>query len=101
MKIILMERVEKLGQIGDEVTVKDGYARNFLLPQQKAIRASKANRQRFESGRVQLETQNLERRGEAGTRALRTARDDTRIAGVQACPPPTSERRPARRSPAV
>ncbi len=73
MKIILMERVEKLGQIGDEVTVKDGYARNFLLPQRKAMRASKANRQRFESERVQLETQNLVRRGEARQAAEKMA----------------------------
>ncbi len=73
MKIILMERMEKLGQIGDEVTVKDGYARNFLLPQRKAIRASKANRQRFDTERVQLETQNLERRGEASRAAEKMA----------------------------
>ena len=73
MKIILMERVEKLGQIGDEVTVKDGYARNFLLPKQKAIRASKANRQRFETERTQLQTQNLERRAEASQAAEKMA----------------------------
>ncbi len=73
MKIILMERVEKLGQIGDEVTVKDGYARNFLLPKQKAIQATKANRQRFESGRVQLETQNLELQNEAAKTAEKMA----------------------------
>ena len=65
MKVILMEQVEKLGQMGDVVTVKDGYARNFLLPQQKAIRATKANSNRFETERGQLETQNLERRDEA------------------------------------
>ncbi len=65
MKVILMERVEKLGQMGDVVTVKDGYARNFLLPQQKAMRATKTNSKRFEIERGQLETQNLERRDEA------------------------------------
>ena len=65
MKIILVERVEKLGQIGDEVNVKDGYARNFLLPKKMAKRATKSNRLRFETERGQLETQNLERREEA------------------------------------
>ena len=65
MQVILMERIEKLGQMGDVVTVKPGYARNFLLPQGKARRATKANLDRFEQQRVQLETENLERRGEA------------------------------------
>ncbi len=65
MQVILMERIEKLGQMGDVVTVKPGYARNFLLPQGKARRATKANLDRFEQQRVQLETENLERRDEA------------------------------------
>jgi large subunit ribosomal protein L9 len=62
MKVILLERVGKHGHIGDEVTVKDGYARNFLLPQQKALRATEANRARFEKERVNIEKRNQERR---------------------------------------
>jgi len=65
MQVILLERVEKLGQMGDEVKVKDGFARNFLLPQKKALRANKTNREYFQSQKVQLETRNLERRSEA------------------------------------
>jgi large subunit ribosomal protein L9 len=65
MDIILLERVEKLGQMGDVVKVKDGFARNFLLPQKKALRATKANKERFDQQRAQLEAQNLKRRGEA------------------------------------
>jgi large subunit ribosomal protein L9 len=65
MQIILLERIEKLGTIGDVVTVKDGYARNFLLPQKKALRANDANRQVFEANRERLEKENAERRGEA------------------------------------
>lgn len=65
MEIILLERVEKLGQMGDVVTVKDGYARNFLLPQKKALRANKINRARFEDQRVQLQANNLEHQKEA------------------------------------
>lgn len=65
MEIILLERIGKLGQMGDVVTVKDGYARNFLLPQGKALRANKANREHFESQRVQLEAKNLEQKQEA------------------------------------
>ena len=65
MQIILLERVEKLGGIGDVVTVKDGYARNFLLPQKKALRANDANRQVFEANRERLEKENAERRSEA------------------------------------
>lgn len=65
MEVVLLERVEKLGQMGDVVRVKDGYARNFLLPQRKALRATKVNLERFESDRVQLEAVNLERRQEA------------------------------------
>ena len=65
MQVILLERVEKLGQMGDEVRVKDGFARNFLLPQKKALRANKTNREYFQSQKVQLETRNLERKSEA------------------------------------
>jgi large subunit ribosomal protein L9 len=67
MEVILLERVGKLGQMGDSVRVKDGYARNFLLPGGKALRATEANKTRFESQRAQLETRNLESRGEAAT----------------------------------
>ncbi|MGF1609361.1 MAG: 50S ribosomal protein L9 [Kiloniellales bacterium] len=65
MEVILMERIEKLGQMGDVVRVKPGFARNYLLPQRKALRATKENLAFFESQRTQLEAQNLERRGEA------------------------------------
>ncbi len=62
MEIILLERVEKLGAIGDVVTVKDGYARNFLLPNKKALRANEANRKVFEANRSKIEADNAERR---------------------------------------
>ncbi len=62
MKVILLERVGKSGHIGDEVTVKDGFARNFLLPQHKALRATEANRKRFESERATIEKRNADRR---------------------------------------
>ena len=65
MDIILLERVAKLGQMGEVVSVKDGYARNFLLPQGKAMRASAANIARFESQKAQLEVRNLETKKEA------------------------------------
>lgn len=65
MEIILLERVEKLGSIGDVVTVKDGYARNFLLPNKKALRANEANRKVFEANRSKIEADNAARRGEA------------------------------------
>lgn len=65
MDVILMERIEKLGQMGDVVSVKPGYARNFLLPQKKALRATKDNLARFEQERAQLEADNLQRRDEA------------------------------------
>ncbi|WP_291367337.1 50S ribosomal protein L9 [Acetobacter sp. UBA5411] len=64
-EVILLQRVEHLGQMGDLVKVKPGYARNFLLPQGKAIRANAANRERFERERIQLEAQNVKRREEA------------------------------------
>ena len=65
MQVILLERVEKLGQMGDEVRVKDGFARNFLLPKKKALRATKANREYFQTQKAQLEAHNLERKKEA------------------------------------
>ena len=65
MEVILLERIETLGQMGDVVKVKPGYARNFLLPQQKALRANKANMALFETQRAQLEADNLKRRDEA------------------------------------
>jgi large subunit ribosomal protein L9 len=65
MEVILLERVAKLGQMGETVRVKDGFARNFLLPRGKALRATKENKERFENQRAQLETRNLERRTEA------------------------------------
>jgi len=65
MEVILLERVAKLGQMGDVVRVKDGYARNFLLPKGKALRATKDNRTKFESMKTHLEARNLELRSEA------------------------------------
>ena len=65
MQVILLERVEKLGQMGDEVRVKDGFARNFLLPKKKALRATKANRDYFQTQKAQLEAHNLERKKDA------------------------------------
>ncbi|WP_026605994.1 50S ribosomal protein L9 [Methylocapsa acidiphila] len=65
MEVILLERIAKLGQMGDTVRVRDGYARNFLLPGGKALRATEANKNRFESQRAQLETRNLETKNEA------------------------------------
>jgi large subunit ribosomal protein L9 len=65
VELILLQRVDKLGQMGDVVKVKPGYARNFLLPQKKALRASKDNRARFDQQRAQLEAQNIKRREEA------------------------------------
>jgi large subunit ribosomal protein L9 len=65
MEVILLERIAKLGQMGDVVRVKDGFARNFLLPKGKALRATKDNRSRFETMKTELEARNLEQRGEA------------------------------------
>ena len=65
MEVILLQRVEKLGQMGEVVKVKDGYARNFLLPNKKAMRATAANKSHFEKQRAQLEAQNLAQRQEA------------------------------------
>src|SRR6266567_4623674 len=65
MEVILLERIAKLGQMGDVVRVKDGFARNYLLPKGKALRASEANRSRFETMKIDLEARNLQQRGEA------------------------------------
>ena len=65
MEVILLERISRLGQMGDTVRVKDGFARNFLLPQGKALRANEANKKKFEGQRAQLEARNLERKSEA------------------------------------
>lgn len=65
MEVILLERIARLGQMGDTVKVKDGFARNFLLPKGKALRANEANKKKFEGQRAQLEARNLERKSEA------------------------------------
>ncbi|MCO5063005.1 MAG: 50S ribosomal protein L9 [Rhizobiaceae bacterium] len=65
MEVILLERIARLGQMGDTVKVKDGYARNFLLPRGKALRANDNNKKKFEGQRAQLEARNLERKTEA------------------------------------
>jgi len=65
MEVILLERIARLGQMGETVKVKDGFARNFLLPQGKALRANEGNKKKFEGQRAQLEARNLERRTEA------------------------------------
>jgi large subunit ribosomal protein L9 len=65
MEVILLERVEKLGGIGDVVTVKNGFARNFLLPNKKALRANEANKKVFEANRAKIEADNAERRSDA------------------------------------
>src|SRR5208283_1401274 len=66
MEVILLERVARLGHMGDTVRVKDGFARNFLLPRRKALRATEANKKKFESQRAELEARNLEMKREAG-----------------------------------
>ena len=66
MEVILLERIEKLGQMGDIVKVKPGYARNYLLPREKALRATEDNKKQFEAKRAQLEAENLKLRDEAG-----------------------------------
>ena len=66
MNIILLERIEKLGSIGDVVTVKDGYARNFLLPQKKALRANDSNRKVFEANRAKIEAEERAKRAQDG-----------------------------------
>ncbi|WP_298092212.1 50S ribosomal protein L9 [uncultured Sphingomonas sp.] len=69
MDVILLERVEKLGGIGDVVTVKDGFARNFLLPRKKALRANEANKKVFEANRARIEAENAARRSDAEAEA--------------------------------
>jgi large subunit ribosomal protein L9 len=71
MEVILLEKVGRLGQMGEVVRVKDGYARNFLLPKGKALRATADNKSRFEGMRVELEQKNTEAKGEAGTLAAK------------------------------
>jgi large subunit ribosomal protein L9 len=71
MEVILLERIARLGQMGDTVRVKDGFARNFLLPRGKALRATEANRKKFEGQRQQLETRNLELKTEANAVAAK------------------------------
>ncbi|MCF3935527.1 50S ribosomal protein L9 [Acuticoccus sp. M5D2P5] len=73
MQVILLERVPKLGDMGEEVRVRDGFARNFLLPQGKALRANDANRTRFEAQRADLEERNKERRAQAEALSKRVA----------------------------
>lgn len=70
MDVILLERVEKLGAIGDVVKVKDGFARNYLLPNKKALRANEANRKVFEANRARIEAENASRRGDAEKEAV-------------------------------
>ena len=65
MEVILLERISRLGQMGETVKVKDGFARNFLLPKGKALRANEANKKKFEGQRAQLEARNIERKSEA------------------------------------
>jgi large subunit ribosomal protein L9 len=69
MQVILLERIEKLGQMGEVVAVKDGYARNYLVPQGKAMRATKGNLAEFDRRRVQLEADNLKRKEDAASAA--------------------------------
>ena len=114
MQIILLERVEKLGGIGDVVNVKDGFARNFLLPRKKALRANDANRRVFEANRERIEADNAERReaakGDAqkvdGTKIvlIRQASNTGQLYGSVRCAtwstpwPKTARRSPAARS---
>ena len=76
MEVILLERIGKLGQMGDVVRVKDGYARNFLLPRGKALRATADNKSKFEGMKAELQTRNLELKGEAGKLAGQGRRQD-------------------------
>lgn len=82
MEVILLERVERLGQMGDVVTVKDGFARNFLLPMKKALRATSGNRATFEADRAQLEAENLVRKTEA--EAVAKAMDGVKVIMIRA-----------------
>jgi len=71
MEVILLERVGKLGHMGETVRVKDGYARNFLLPRQKALRATEANKKKFEEQRADLETRNASLKADASTKSAK------------------------------
>src|ERR1700694_2501348 len=71
MEVILLERVAKLGHMGEKVRVKDGFARNFLLPRGKALRATEANKKKFESQRHDLEVRNDALKADAGTRSAK------------------------------
>ena len=71
MEVILLERVGRLGHMGDTVKVKDGYARNFLLPRGKALRATEANKKKFEEQRSELEARNVAQKGDAATKSAR------------------------------
>ncbi len=71
MEVILLERVAKLGHMGDEVRVKDGFARNFLLPRGKALRATTANKKKFEGQRAELEARNAQQKGDAATKSTK------------------------------
>lgn len=82
MEVILLERVEKLGQMGDVVSVKDGFARNFLLPKKKALRATEGNKAVFEADRARLEADNLERKSEA--EAVAAQMTDVKVIMVRA-----------------
>ena len=101
MEVILLERVAKLGQMGEKVKVRDGYARNFLLARGKALRATKANTEHFEKQRAQLEARNLERRKEAetvgekldGQSSSSSARPAKPASSTVRFPPATSQRR--------
>src|SRR5438067_12694297 len=81
MEVILLERVAKLGQIGDIVRVKDGFARNYLLRKGKALRATKENRSRFETMRVELEARNLEQKKDAEKVAKKLDAKSSRYCG--------------------
>ena len=85
MEVILLERVEKLGQIGDVVTVKNGFARNYLLPNKKALRANEANRKVFEANRAKIEADNADeaRRGRKGVEGRRRQDRPADPPGVQ------------------
>ncbi|MFC3050963.1 50S ribosomal protein L9 [Kordiimonas pumila] len=82
MEVILLERVEKLGQMGAVVKVKDGFARNYLLPQKKALRATASNKAAFEAQRAYLETENLKRKDEAS--AVAAQMTDIKVIMVRA-----------------
>ena len=99
MDVILLERVEKLGQIGDVVKVKPGFARNFLLPQKKALRATEDNKAKFEAQRAQIEANNLKRGGSRKGRAPRSTDSRSSSSARPAKPASSSARSPPATSP--